>query len=189
MLKINLLSEVARKTALSPVEQFHRTPLMWLFIGGMVCAGLAFLAPILLYRQQLQQLNAKILVLEPKKQEVDQLQRLLQQLRAQEEAFRGLGQGKAVWSKWLNTLSDVTPDGIWFTELALEEGKHLTIQGAAIGSGGTEATSINRLIQSLKDDPRFASFQLESMKRVPEKELEIVQFTLTCPLSTGQAPQ
>ena len=182
MLKINLLPEGARKAALSPIEQFHRTPLMWLTIGGMVCLALSFFAPIMLRRQQLQQLNAKINALQPKKQAVDQLQRLLQRLRAQEESFKGLSTGQSLWSKWLNHLSDVTPDGVWFTELFFEEGKSLRIQGSAIGMGETEATGINRLIQDLKTDPRFASFQIESMKRVPEKDIEVVQFTLNCPL-------
>lgn len=188
MLQINLLSEGARKAALSPIEQFHRTPLMWIAFGGMVGFAFSLFAPIMLRRQQLQQLEAKIRVLEPKKQEVDQLQRFLQQLRAQAESFKGLGKSQNLWSKWLNHLSDVTPTSVWFTELTFEQGKSLVIQGSAIGVGGTEATSINRLIQDLKADPRFASFQIESMKRIPEKDIEVVQFTLTCPLPAEQVP-
>ena len=188
MLKINLLPEGARKAALSPIEQFHRTPLMWLSVGGMVCFALSFFAPIALRRRQLEQLNAKIRALEPKKEEVDQLQRFLQRLRAQAESVQGLGNDQHQWSQWLNHLSDVTPDGVWFTELSFEQGKNLVIQGSAVGMGGTEATGINRLIQDLKADPRFASFQIESMKRVPEKEIEVVQFTLSCPLPAGQTP-
>ena len=183
MLKINLLPENARKAALSPIEQFHRTPLMWIVVIGMAGFALSFFAPIALRREELRRLNAKIQVLVPKKQEVDQLQRFLQRLRAQEESFKKLGAGEEVWSKWLNHLSDVMPDGVWFTELLFEQGKSLRIQGSAIGMGGTEATGINRLIQDLKADPQFAAFQIESMKRVPEKDIEVVQFTLNCPLA------
>ena len=188
MLTINLLPAGPRKAALSPIEQFHRTPLMWLSVGGMVCFALLCVAPIALRRQQLQHLNTRIRTLEPKKQEIDQLQRFLQRLRAQEESFQGLGHDRHQWSKWLNHLSDITPDGVWFTELSFEPGKNLVIQGSAIGMGGAEAAGINRLIQDLKADPRFASFQIESMKRVPEKAIEVVQFTFSCPLPAGQTP-
>ena len=193
MLKINLLPEGARKASVSPIEQFHRTPLMWLFVGGLVVFVLALFVPITLRHQQLRQLQAKIRTLEPKKREVDQLQRLLQRLRTQEQAFRGLGKGQNLWSKRLNILSDVTPEGIWFTDLTLEEGKGLVIQGSALGLGGAEMVGIGRLVQDLKTNPDFASaikdIQIESIKRVQEKEIELAQFTLTCALQEAAAPR
>ena len=149
MLKINLLPEGTRKAAVSPIEQFHRTPLMWLFVSGAVLLIVFLLVPITLHRQQLKQLQAKVHALEPKKQEVDQLQRLVQRLKAQETVFHGLGKGESAWSKRLNILSDVTPEGIWFTELTLEPGKSLVIQGSAIGMAGAEMVSIGRLVQDL----------------------------------------
>ncbi|MBI4342166.1 MAG: PilN domain-containing protein [Candidatus Omnitrophica bacterium] len=193
MLKINLLPEGARKAAVSPIEQFHRTPIMWLLVGGMVLCVLWLFVPITLHRQQLRQLQAKIHALEPRKREVDQLQRFLQRLRSQEQAFRGLGAGQSLWSKRFNILSDVTPEGVWFTELSLEQGKGLMIQGSAIGLGGAEMVSIGRLVQDLKTNPDFASvvkdIQIESIKRVQEKEIELAQFTLTCALQEAPAPR
>ena len=146
MLKINLLPEGTRKAAVSPIEQFHRTPLMWLFAGGAVLLIVFLLVPITLRRQQLKQLQGKVHALEPKKQEVDQLQRIVQRLKAHEMAFHGLGKGESAWAKRLNILSDVTPEGIWFTELTLEPGKSLLIQGSAIGMAGAEMVSIGRLV-------------------------------------------
>lgn len=184
MIRINLLPESSRKSSLSQIEQFHRTPLMWLAAGAMILFPLMAWLPIRMRSEELKQLNAKIQILEPKKAEVDQLQRTLQQLRAQEAAFRGVGIGQGLWSKRLNTISNATPDGVWFTELALDQPRGLVMQGSAIGDGGSGMASVGRLVQILKDDldfsKTFKEIQIESIKTVPEGELELVQFTLTC---------
>lgn len=187
MLTINLLPESARKHTLTSVEQFHRAPIAWLaaviLLGGLLC----FWVPITVRQHQLQHLNEKIEALEPKKAEVDQLQQILRQLRAQEAAFRGLKKGEGFWARRLNTLATVTPDGVWFTELNLNLSKGLIIQGAAIGQGGPEMVAVGKLVQDLKADAHFASvvkdIQIESIKRVQDGEIEVVQFTLACTLN------
>ena len=188
MLQINLLPESERKATLSHVEQFHRTPLMAIVIIGMAAVLLLLLLPIGLRRQQLQKLNAEIQALTPKKTELDQLQQMTQRLRAQEAAFAGLQQGQRRWSKRLNTLSTLTPEGVWFTDLALDPARGLVIQGSAIGQGGAEMVNIGRLVQELKNDADFAAavkdIQIESIKRSQDHEIEIVQFTLTCSLGS-----
>jgi len=189
MLEVNLLPENARRVALSPVEQFHRTPLMAIVIVGM--AGIVFVLwlPIGLRRQRLQQLNGEIQVLAPKKVELDHIQEVIHRLRRQETAFQGLQQGQYRWAKRLNTLSTLTPDGVWFTDLALDPTRGLVIQGSAIGQGGTEMVHIGRLVQELKNDADFAAavkdIQIESIKRSQDRDVEIVQFTLTCSLTQG----
>ena len=186
MLRINLLPPSERKATFSPVEQFHRTPLMWIVIGGMIACALVLLVPIGLRRPHLHQLNAEIQTLTPRKAEVDRLQDVIKRLRAQEQAFQGLRQGQHRWAKRLNTLSDVTPDGVWFNELAMDQTRGLVIQGSAIGQGGAEMVRIGRLVQDLKSDADFSAaikdIQIESIKRSQDKEIEIVQFTLTCSL-------
>ncbi len=187
MLTINLLPESARKHVLTSVEQFHRAPIAWLavviLLGGLLC----FWVPITVRQHQLQQLNEHIQTLEPKKAEVDHLQQSLQQLRAQETAFRGLKKGEGLWARRLNTLATVTPVGVWFTELNLNLSKGLIIQGAAIGQGGPEMVAVGRLVQDLKADAYFASLvkdiQIESIKRIQDGEIEVVQFTLACTLN------
>jgi Tfp pilus assembly protein PilN len=192
MLRINLLPESARKAALSPIEQFHRTPLMWIVLGMMILLLVSLGVPIPIRRQRLQQINAKIQALEPKKLEVDRLQQSVQELRAQEAAFQGIGKGRRLWSKRLNTLSDVTPEGVWFTDLAFDQVKGLVIQGSVIGEGGSEMVGVGRLVQDLKADADFASaikdIQIESIKRVQDRETEIVQFTLLCGLLEAPTP-
>ena len=192
MLRINLLPESARKVAPSKIEQLHRTPLVWIVGVAMLVFPLLLILPMQFRRKQLQQLNGKIERLQPKKAELDQLQRTLQQLRAQEVSFRELATKRHLWSKRFNTLSNLTPDGVWFTELTLDQAKGLVLQGSAIGEGHAETAGIGRLVQALKADPDFASaikdIQIESIKRTQERDIEIVQFTLTCLLTEGHKP-
>ena len=193
MLTINLLPEGARQTGLSQIEQFHRTPLMAIGVVVLVAVPLLLWLPVSVRNRELQQLTEKIQVLEPKKAQVDQLQRLLTQLRAQEQAFQGLGKGQSLWAQRLNTLSDVTPEGVWYTELSLDVEKGIVIQGSAIGEQvGPEMVSVTRLVKALEANPTFSSalkdIQIESIKRVPEGDIDIVQFTLACTLQRASTP-
>ena len=186
MLKINLLPESTRKAGLSPIEQLHRMPLMWIAVALMVVGALSLVVRVGLGHRALAELNAKIQVLQPKKLEVDQIQQLLYRLRGQETAFHGLKKGQELWSKRLNVLSNVTPDGVWFTELTLNPTQGLMIQGSAIEQGGSEMVNVGRLVQDLKANPDFASavkdIQIESIKRVQDGDIEVVHFTLACAL-------
>ncbi len=192
MLRINLLPPSARKSAPSLIEQLHRTPIMW--IAGVILAvipiGLWF--PVHLRRQQLHQLTTAIEMLQPKKIQMDKLQHSLQELRAEEGAFRSLGKVQSFWSKRLNTLSDATPEGVWFTDLSLDPTKGLVIQGSAVGQADPDMVNITRLVQGLKADPDFASavkdIQIESIKRIQDGEVEIVQFSLSCALLEAASP-
>lgn len=191
MLKINLIPEYARKTTLSSIEQFHRIPLLWVVVVFLVGFVLLLFIPVYSSQQHLQVLNKKIQALQPKQTEVQRLQQALQELRVQAAAFEGLQGKRHVWSKRLNILSDVTPEGVWFTNLNLDPLKGLVIQGSAIGRGGGEMVSVGRLVQDLKADTEFAAtfkdIQIESLKRVYDKEIEIVRFTLICTL--GSIPE
>lgn len=192
MLKINLLPETARKTTLSPIEQFHRTPLMWIAAGAMFLLPAFELIPMRISQLQLQQLNGKIQVLEPRRMEVERVQQTLQQLRVQDAAFRGMTKGQSLWSKRLNVLSNVTPDGVWYTDLALDQKKGLIIQGSAISQGDQEMASVTRLVRDLEADTDFSSavqeIHIESIKREPQGDFEIVQFTLACLLKDEGSP-
>lgn len=186
MLKINLLPVSARPTSLSTVEQFHRTPLLWIMLAIAVLIPLGYWTAASASQQQLNRLNGTLGVLEPRKASVDGLQQRLQQLRAEETAFRGMKQSQSGWAQRLNVLSDVTPDGVWYTELLLDHVKGLVIQGSSVGGSGP-----TKLVEELKGSPEFMSavktVQIESLKTVTVGELEIVQFTLNCSLHEAAA--
>ena len=192
MLTINLLPENLRRVGPSPLEQLHRTPLVFITVSLMAAIPLLLIIPATMRQQQAHQLQAKMDTLKPKKAQLDEIQTILRTLRAQETAFRDLGNGQQLWSRRLNVLSNLTPDGIWFTELSLDQGKELVIQGSAIGREGTETGSVSRLAQALKEHADFSSgvkdIQIESIKRGQDKEIELVQFTLNCPLLEVTTP-
>jgi Tfp pilus assembly protein PilN len=191
MLKINLLPSSVRQGSASTLEQLHRTPLMAVLVGGMVLILVLLGIPVQLQRQRLQQLQQRISELKPRKAEVDQLRQFMDDLRAQELAFEALERVGRRWSKRLNTLSNVMPDGVWFNEMTVEKAKRMVLQGAAVGEGGRETESINRLVQDLKSDPDFSAavsnLQIESIKRIQDHEIEIMQFTLTGAVEGSQS--
>ena len=187
MLTINLLPENARRAAPSNIEQFHRAPLAWIIVALMVGVPLLLWLPLQWRRYELASLTAKVRDLEPKKAAIDQLQATMQELRAKEVAFKALRQGHNLWSGRLNILSDVTPDGLWLTELSLDA-RGLTIQGSATArQSDPELVSITKLAQGLKADPDFSSavkdIQIESIKQVKEGDIEVARFTVTCALA------
>jgi Tfp pilus assembly protein PilN len=184
LLRIDLMPEEARKVAPSAMQQFHRTPLMALAAAIMVAVPLLLLLPISLKRRQLAALRTQIAALEPRRAELERIQQFLQRLRSQQAAFQGLRKGQDIWSTRLNTLSNVTPDGLWFTDLTLDHKKGMVLQGSAIATSGPEMVTVTRLVQALKSDPEFSqtfrSIQIESIKRVQEGSFDLVQFTVTC---------
>ena len=187
MLQINLLPAGQRKAVRSPVEELHRAPLAWIVLGVLVLLALVPEVMVRVREQRLLELKRRIEQLEPKQAAVAQVQRVLRRLREQEVAFSGLSRGADYWSKRLNTLSNVTPEGVWFDEFRLDRQKGLVIRGSAIGEGGAEMMRVGRLVQDLKADAGFSvvvkDIQIESIKRVKDKEIEVVKFTLTCALA------
>lgn len=191
MLTINLLPESARNPPASFLTQFHRTPFMWLVISILVMVPLGLWAFLSFHRQQLARLEEAIQVLEPKKRAVDELQRSLQQRRVEETAFRDLEAGQSQWAKRLNVLSDLVPDGVWLTELVFDPLSTLVIRGAVMGESGSEMARVGRFVQELNTADALTSLikdiQIESLMRVQDGDLEIVQFTLSCTLREARA--
>ena len=183
MLRVNLLPDGARKISLSPIEQFHRTPLMWVILVCLSIVPLGLFVPMYINGREQQRVTKQIDTLRPKKEEVDKIQRAVQLLQEQDRAFSALKTGKAAWAHRLNILSNVTPDGVWFSELSVDQKKGLVLQGSAIAAGGDEITRVNKFLQELSSQPDFASafngLSSESIKRVQLKEVEVVQFTIT----------
>ena len=183
MIAVNLLPEAYRKPKASSIEPFYRSPLA-ILVAIMMVAGILLLWSLSLMREgQGAVLQAKLGELQTKKSTADELKTALEKLKEQQVTFQELTRERTTWSKQLNRLSDVMPDGVWFTDLSLDQQKGLVIQGSAVGQGGEEMVRIGRLVNDLKADPKFSAvvkdIQIESIKSVPEKDLEIVEFTLT----------
>ena len=104
--------------------------------------------------------------------------------------FERLSHARSQWAHHLNVLSDVTPDGVWLTDFALDPDKGLVIQGSALAKGGEEIVRINRLVDGLNNDEQVSqvlrNIQIESVKRMKEDQVDVVEFTLTCTLAAGE---
>ncbi len=189
MFTINLLPESYRKTTATPLPPLHRSPLVSVVVA--IVLGLTILLALVrqVRQMQLNHLNAQLQQLQPRRVEVDRLRVTLQKLRTQQTSFEGLHRGESVWARRLNTLSDATPEGIWFTTLSLDPVRGLVIEGAALGQEGQEMAQIGQLVQNLKDQPAFTSavrdIQIESIKSTRENDVEITLFTVTCVLEAA----
>ena len=193
MLTVNLLPENYRKANQTSLEQFHRAPIVWVLVSILVIIALVPTTLMMARKHMLSRFNEQIQVLQPKQLAVVQVQQFLNQLQQQEVIFKKLTQQGGHWSHRLNTLADVTPEGVWYTDLLLDREKGLIIHGSAIGEGGAEMVRVGRLVRDLKADKEFSGvvkdIQIESIKREQEKDIEIVRFTLTCSLVEGRKPE
>ena len=183
MLAINLLPESYRKAAVPTLPQLHRSPLVLLIVVLVFGLTLALALVRQVRRMQLVHLTEQFQELQPERVEIEQLRVALQRLRAQQKAFQGLKRGESSVAMRLNALADAVPEGIWLTAFSLEPAQGLVIEGAALGQEGQEMVAIGQLVQSLKDQPAFASMvqdiQIESIKSVKEHDVEMALFTLT----------
>jgi len=189
MITVNLLPETYRKPKVSSIEQFPRSPLAILMVSGLAVVGVLLWGMLLIRQAHLAQLTGRIQKLEPQKTSADELKASVQKLRDQHAVFKHLAHERSEWARHLNRLSDVTPEGVWLTDLSLDHEKGLVIQGSAIGEGGAEMPRIHRLVEGLKTDATFSAaindIQIESIKSVQDNDLEIIEFTLTGGLGTS----
>ena len=186
MITINLLPEAYRKPRVSSIQQFPRSPLAMLATGVLVGMWLLLLAVQGIRQVQVARLTARLQQLKPQQTSIDELNASMKTLRDQHAAFQRLDHERSQWASRLNVLSNVTPEGMWFSELSLDRQKTLILHGSAIARGGDEMAYLSRFVQDLKADPGFSSvvkeIQIESIKSAQEGEVELMQFTLVCDL-------
>ena len=191
MIKINLLPESYRKPTASSASQLARSPLALLILGTMAAAVMLLVTTTNINRVKLSGVQSKLQDLEPRKAQMETLMKSVQQLRDQKVVFEQLVQSRSQWARYLNRISDVTPDGVWFTDLQIDPDKGLVLQGSAIGQGGEEMMQIGRFAQDLKSDAVFSAavhdIQIQSIESSQDNDVEVVRFTLTGTIA-GAAP-
>ena len=182
MISINLLPQAYRRTPTASAEEVYRSPLVLGTLGllGLVGIGIALFG--LSQRVRVSELRARMQQMLPRKTAVDKILASMEAVRQQQDVFERVNQDRSQWAQRLNRLSDGTPDGVWFTDLSLDEQKGFAIQGSAVGGGGDEMVRIGRFVQALKTDQDFSKtvqdIQIESIKTSQEGEVETVKFTL-----------
>ena len=188
MITLNVLPESYRKPKATPLQELHRSPLLRLLILAAIGLAVALAGLWQWQQMQLSGLNTKMTGLSSRKTAVDGLTQSVNALSTQKRVFEDVVKRRSGWAMYLDRFSDLVPDGVWFTDLLIDQDKGLVLQGSAVGQGGEEMVSIGRLAQDLKEDHEFSDtfrdIQIESIKSAQEGELEIVQFTLTCVFRT-----
>ena len=180
---VNLLPTAYRKPEVGSVQQFVRSPLA--LIAAAALAGLAGLLLMLAQVRQaaLAQVEVQLREVQPKRQAIEELAKTVQMYTDQRGVLERVVQSHSQWARRLNQLSNVTPEGVWFTDLLIDLDKGLVLQGSAIGQGGAEMVQIGRLAQDLKADAVFSAvvrdIQIQSIESVQDQETEVVKFTLT----------
>lgn len=185
MITINLLPESYRPQKAGSIQQFHRSPLALILAAVLVGSPAGLAAWRGMSQVRLSQVRAKLDTLATKKAAIDRLKASLSALQRQARALEATGRQRGAWAPRLNAIADVTPLGVWFTELTLDPQK-LVLEGAAVKQRGDGMTAVNRLVQDLKQDPRLASvisdIQLGNIRNVQDGDMELMEFTITCKL-------
>ena len=184
MITINVLPDSYRKPKATPLQELPRSPLLRLL--GALAVGLVVTLAGLWQLQQarLGSLTSNAESLKERKKAADELSQSVSTLSTQRQVFEEVVKQRSLWAIYLDRLSMVVPDGVWFTDLLIDQERGLVLQGSAVGKGGEEMVSIGRLAQDLKGDKEFAGtfrdIQIESIKSAQDGDLEVIQFTLTC---------
>ena len=198
MITVNVLPDSYRKPQASALQEVHRSPLLRLLILAAIGLAAVLAGAWQLQQARLGALTAKAASLSARKAAVDELAQSVSALSTQQQVFEEVVKQRNRWATYLDRLSHVVPDGVWFTDLLIDQERGLVLQGSAVGQGGEEMVSIGRLAQALKEDQEFAGtfrdIQIESIKSAKDGDLEIIQFALTCAfrirpvVATGAGP-
>ncbi len=192
MLCINLVPEHARKTDRSSLQQFHRTPLMWIVGTLMVGSAVILLIGVQVRNFQLKRLNEQMQGLQPKKMVVDQLQKFVQTLQEEQSAFERLRQRDTAWATRLMVLAELIPEGVWFTDFVWDPSEGIRVEGMTMQQEGVEMGKISRFMEALQKHasfgPSLTDVKIDSVQRMQDQEIELVKFVITGKLLSQSKP-
>ncbi|HEX9780593.1 MAG TPA: PilN domain-containing protein [bacterium] len=183
MLNINLLPANMQKAGPSSIEQFYRAPLLWVVLAGMIVWAVGLLGLVGYRHRELAVLEGKVQELAPQRAVVDQLRQFVEQLKRLQTAYAKLGSSGFEWSRRVDAMVELTPDGMWFTDFTFDDKKGFSLEGLAMERSGTEMGAIGRLVQDFQQHPSFSAkfkdIQIDSIKRVQDQDVELVRFLIT----------
>jgi type IV pilus assembly protein PilN len=163
MIKVNLLPEVARKTAKKKVKTTRQIPVTWIIIGLVsilltsVVLGIVHWA----YEKKAQNIREEIAAVDQEIKKLGLEIQKVEQFKAQKDDLeKKLGvihQLKVAQSgpvHVLDQLASAVPPRLWLQEVS-STGSSVTIQGSALEHG-----QISTFIENLKKSPFFNNIEL-----------------------------
>ncbi len=203
MIEINLLPEelkVEKKKAESQRIDISKIPIKNIIIittAVFIVSQIVAATTLLIKKNSLKKLNRLIKELEPRYNTALSLKSDIQQLGGKLSAINELTSKSILWSKKMADLSSAITEGIWLSELTLQDKKGpkgqqaMLLKGSAVSyPEGEEAAIIGEFIKSLKSNKGFfedfEDVKLESSRIRKIKELEVMDFTIICYFKSGR---
>lgn len=202
MIKINLLPEELKKTPKpSKAFKFDINALgpkafkaLIIFLSALVALHIILVVSIFLKDSSLKRADLKWQKLQPVKIEIERISDESRGIEKRILPIRQLIEGRAMWARRLNQISDLLTPGIWLTRIYQEthlvdtqkgvSTRALNLEGCASSVYGDETALVAKFIKSLQEDKDFSG-QFSEIKPGPmEKAMlennPVMNFKITC---------
>ena len=113
-----------------------------------------------------------------------QLQAEQMRLEARYAVLSKLVETYPVWAERLNRLSDLVPEGVWLSKLALDAPGKLILEGSALERAGEGMQTVSRFSTALQAEKTFTSvfnqITLQSFKSRTAGATDVLDFAMVC---------
>ena len=190
MIELNLLPDelkIKRKQSVEWQELPIVPVIAWVTVG-VIFLHAASVSVVEMNKKYLNTLKEEWGSYEPKRKELDSLKKKVEDVNAKVKAIDELTEGRLIWAKKINSVSDSMLPNIWLSTFSYsDEGNKAVLLLEGYVSGGSEegTASVGRFINSLKKNENFFSdfeeVELEDIKRSMVEKQEVMKFRLRCP--------
>lgn len=180
MIRINLLPrERARRRGVRPTTLV--TVLIVVVVAGMVASTTYLNRRNAGVRAELDQVNAKIRVIQEQVQRVEELRRQIEAARRKEQLLKSLEASRVPWDRVLEELRTVMPQDIWLVQVELKDAGDLVFNGY-----GMSYEAVARFMVSLESSKLFNNVDMLISQKQTVAGREVVNFSLTSILTLEQ---
>lgn len=202
MLEINLLPEELRKKSVQKegarAVDVTKIPIRLIAVIAIAAfIGIQLLAAgVLVFKKgTLNRLDKSLAKLEPEYKVAQSLKLKMRLLSNNLSAINELTSKSILWSKKMLDLSSTMTEGVWLSELSLQDKKGrqaMVLHGSAVSyPEREEAALIGNFINSLKSNlyffEDFEDLQLESSQMRKTADMEVMDFVITCYFKKGRS--
>jgi len=189
MIEINLLSGDSKaktkrigKVSIKSKYFLYIIPLVF---AVLILAHICLAAEAIVKSFQFSQLNSRWKKLEPQRELLNNLKKEYDVLAFNAKLIQELNSRRLNWPEKLHRLSQDLPSGIWFNEILVSR-KDFVLKASVVSLQKEEMGSINKFIDSLKNDARFLrnfnKLELGSVQKKSVGGYDVVDFILTAKL-------
>lgn len=196
MIELNLLPEdlqvKSKKISVKSIPPVYFIYSIIAAIALLILLHLVYAGLGLYQGLRLNNVKAKLAVLEPERAALKDFKEQLEAFSADAKAMQKLLKERISWSQKLNRLSLDLPKGIWFNELSVNQ-QELAVKCSAISPLQKEEYAlINKFLDSIKTDELFASdfseIKLASAQKRTIGSYDVVDFTIIGAIKNKNEP-